>query len=241
MTSAVAPSTSPTKSSPDTTPALRRFSTKALPTRRPSAALQRLVKHVGAFGAARVGRNDAERPIRQSLDVVDEQRRGGQRHRRAAKGVLEGGRVVHVEGGDGIGPDGLEKARHIARGYRVVGFGAPVFARVAEIGNEGGHPRGAAVLQRADEEQKPAKLVIGALLRSRRAGFAIQKHRRRGPPRAGAPCALHPRIRVPHARPKAASARPRPRRRARRLPCRANKDNRRSVMGQSHRIPARSL
>jgi len=71
---------------------------------------------------------------------------------------------VHVEGDRGIGPHGFEQARHITRGHRVIGFGAPVFTCVAEIGHQRGHTRGPAIFECADEKQQAAKLVVGALL-----------------------------------------------------------------------------
>jgi hypothetical protein len=66
------------------------------------------VKHIGTLGAARIGRNDAERFIRQTLDIVDKQWGGCERYCGVAKGVLERGRVVHVEGDHGIGPHRFE-------------------------------------------------------------------------------------------------------------------------------------
>src|SRR6185437_10752574 len=45
-------------------------------------------------------------------------------------------------------------------------FGAPILARISEIGDDRGDARGAGVLQRADEEYQPHELVIGALVRA---------------------------------------------------------------------------
>jgi len=84
----------------------------------------------------------------------------------AAKAVLEGGEVVHVQGDHAVHPDGLEQARQIARGHRVARLGLAILARVAEVGHDRGDARRGGVLQRTDEKQQPAQLVVGALVRA---------------------------------------------------------------------------
>src|SRR5690606_25493046 len=71
-----------------------------------------------------------------------------------------------VQGDDAVHPDRLEQARQIARGHRVARLGLAIFARVAEVGHDRGDARRGGVLQRTDEEQQPAQLVVGALIRA---------------------------------------------------------------------------
>src|ERR1019366_8160546 len=79
-----------------------------------------------------------------------------------AEGVLESGWIVHFERDDGVGADRLEHRRHVARGDRIESLRPSVLARVAEVGRNSRYPRGTGVLQRPDEEQKSAELVVGA-------------------------------------------------------------------------------
>ena len=145
------------------------FVGKGFAYRSSQRGFQRLAKQIGTLGSARIGRHNAERLVAQRLGVIDKQRCGCQRHRRAAKGVLEGCRIMHVQGDDGVRAYGREQTRHVARDHWIVGLCAPVLACVAEIRHQRRHSRGTAVPERADEEQEPAQLVIGALL-----GSAVQ-------------------------------------------------------------------
>jgi hypothetical protein len=53
-------------------------------------------------------------------------------------------------------------AGDVSGGNRIVRLGAAILARIAQIGHDGRDPCRASVLDRADEEQEPAQLVIGA-------------------------------------------------------------------------------
>jgi len=106
---------------------------------------------------------DGERLIGQPFGIFDEQWRGRRGDRAAAEGILERDRIVHVERHDPVGSDAFEQICEIARGHRIARLGAPVLARIAEIGRHRRYPRGARVFERADEEQEAAQLVGGAL------------------------------------------------------------------------------
>ena len=93
----------------------------------------------------------------------------GERCRGTAEGVFEGGRIVHIESDDGVGAHGFKQACDVTCCHRIAGLGAPIFARIAQIGREYGDARGATVLERGDEKQQLAQLVVCALL-----GFAVK-------------------------------------------------------------------
>jgi hypothetical protein len=71
---------------------------------------------------------------------------------------------VHLQGDDAVDADGLEELGDIARGDRIVGFGAAILAGVAEIRRHRGDGVGPGVLEGAAEEEKAAQLVVRALL-----------------------------------------------------------------------------
>src|SRR3974390_1896173 len=93
-------------------------------------SLQCLMKDVRTLGATRIRRNDTEPLIRQRSGIFHKQWCSRQRYCGAAKGVLEGSRVVDIKRDDLIRSYSFKHACHIARGHRVAGFGAAVFACV---------------------------------------------------------------------------------------------------------------
>ena len=81
-----------------------------------------------------------------------------------AERVLEGGKVVDVDGHHRVSPTTLKKARHVFGGHRVARLRPPILAGIAEIWNHRGYPLRTGILQRADEKKEPAELVVRALL-----------------------------------------------------------------------------
>ena len=162
MTRAVLPATSPTNRSPETTPALRCLSANALPTGRPQAASKRLAEQFCTLGAAGIRRNDAEVLVLELARIFHEQGSSRESDGATSKGVLEGDRIVHLERDDHVRAHGLEHAGDVSRRHRVVGLGAAVFAGVAQVRHDSRDARGTGVLERSDEEQQPAELVVGA-------------------------------------------------------------------------------
>ena len=73
---------------------------------------------------------------------------------------------MHLERDHGIGPDRLEKRSDIARRYWIVRLGTAILSRITEVWRDGGYSPGASILQRSDEKQQPAELVVGALPRA---------------------------------------------------------------------------
>jgi len=128
--------------------------------------LQRFAKEFCPFHTARIGRDDAQLLLLQRQRIVHKERRSGEGDGRAAEGILESGRIVHVQRHNRVGARGLEQGSDIAAGHRIVWLGAPVFSRIAEVRYHGGHLRSPRVLERTDEEQEPAELVVGALHRA---------------------------------------------------------------------------
>ena len=162
MTRAVLPATSPTNRSPETTPALRCLSANALPTGRPQAA-----SSVSRNSSARLappvsGRNDAEVLVLELARIFHEQGSSRESDGAASEGVLEGDRIVHLERDDHVRAHGFEHAGDVSRRHRIVGLGAAVFARIAQVRHDSRDTRGTGVLERPDEEQQPAELVVGA-------------------------------------------------------------------------------
>ena len=96
--------------------------------------------------------------------MVDKERDRFEIRRLTAKGVLESGEVVDVEGYHGIRAACLEEPRHVFCRDRVTRLRAPILAGVAKIRNHSGDPLGTRVLQRADEEEQATELVVRALL-----------------------------------------------------------------------------
>src|SRR5262249_54171504 len=80
----------------------------------------------------------------------------------AAEGVFERRGIVDFDRHYRIAADRLEQTGHVAGRDRIPRLGAPVLARVAEIGRDGRDARGAGIFERADEEQQPTELVVGA-------------------------------------------------------------------------------
>ena len=101
----------------------------------------------------------------EGLYVIHEQWRAGQSDRAAAERVFERHRIMNFERDHAVGADALEHAGDVSGGHRIVRLGAAVFARVTKIRRHRGDARGAGILDCADEEQQPAQLVVGALLR----------------------------------------------------------------------------
>ena len=163
----VAPATSPTNRSPETTPALRCFSAKALPIGRPIAASRASRSRSARFPPPRSGEmtQSGSSPTI-ALICIDQQGRRRQRHGAAAKRILESRLVVYFERDHGIAADRLEKRRDVTRRHRIVRLGAAILSRITEIGRDCGYPPGPGIFQRADEEQQPAELVVGALVRA---------------------------------------------------------------------------
>ncbi len=152
-------------------PPLRRFFDKGggglvLQTRR-----QRAAKDFCALGAADIGRDDGHPLMAAKLrEMFDKHRYRFEIRRRAAEGILEGGEIMDIHGHNRVGAASLEEPGHVFRRDRVARLGAPVLARIAEIGDDRGHPLGAGVLERADEKQQPAEFVVRALL-----GVAVER------------------------------------------------------------------
>ncbi len=73
---------------------------------------------------------------------------------------------MHLERDHGVAADRLEKGCDVPRRHGVVRLGAAVLSCIAEIGRNRGDPPGSGILQRADEKQQPAELVVGALPRT---------------------------------------------------------------------------
>ena len=133
---------------------------KSLADRTAERLLQRLAEQLRPLGAARIRRHDGEFLVLQGPHIIDEQRRGGQRDGAAAERVLECDRVMDLERDDAIGPHRLEHARDVAGGDRIARLGATIFSRITEIWHDGRDTGGAGILQRPDEEQEPAELVV---------------------------------------------------------------------------------
>jgi hypothetical protein len=76
---------------------------------------------------------------------------------------------MDVEGDDGVGSDCFKEARDIPYRHWILRFGAPVFTGVTQIWRHHGYAPGTAIFECADKEQKPAQLIIRALL-----GLAVQ-------------------------------------------------------------------
>ena len=139
---------------------------ECLADRTAERSFQRLAKQLRPLGAAGIRRHHAQSVVLQRADIIDEQRRAGERDGAAAKGVLECHRVVNFERDDAVGPDRLEHSGNVAGGDRIVRLGATILARIAKVRHDRRDASGARVLERPDEEQQPAELVVGAFGRS---------------------------------------------------------------------------
>ena len=84
----------------------------------------------------------------------------------AAEGVLERDRIVNLERDDAIRPHRFEHAGDVTGGHRIVRLGATILSRITEVWHDGRDTGGACVLERPDEEQEPAELVVGRFRRT---------------------------------------------------------------------------
>ena len=82
-------------------------------------------------------------------------------HGRAAKGVLESGEIMHVEGHHSVDLDRFEQLGDVACRERIARRGAAVLARIGQIGHARGDAARAAIFQRIDEKQQLTEPVIG--------------------------------------------------------------------------------
>jgi hypothetical protein len=83
----------------------------------------------------------------------------------AAKRVLPGGEVVHVERDDAVRAHRFEQLGDVTRGDGVARLRLAVFARVGEIGHDRADARGRSVFQCAEKEQQAAQLVVHGFVR----------------------------------------------------------------------------
>ena len=114
---------------------------KRLADRTAHRGLQGFAQQVRALAASQIRRDDAKRFVAgDGLDPIDHQGRRRQRHGAAAKRILEGRLVVHLERDHGIAADRLEKRRDVTRRHRIVGLGAAILSRITEIGRDRGYP-----------------------------------------------------------------------------------------------------
>ena len=73
---------------------------------------------------------------------------------------------MNLERDDAIRPHRLEHAGDVTRRDRIVRLGAPILSRITEIWHDGRDTGGAGVLERPDEKQEPAELVVGRFRRT---------------------------------------------------------------------------
>ncbi len=85
---------------------------------------------------------------------------------REAKGVVEGGRIVDLEGEEAVGAERLEELRGVAQGDGILRLGAPILARVGEIRHYSGHRGRAVILETSDEVQQAHQPVVDARARA---------------------------------------------------------------------------
>ena len=160
----VASSTSPANKSPDTTPALRCFSTNAFATGRPMDSLKSFSQQVGPLAASEVGRNHADLVVaRNRLDPFNQERRRGQRDGPASEGIFERRLIVNLQRDDGVCSNCFEQGCDVTDCHGIIVLRPPVLARVAKIRDDRGDLLSPGILQCTDEEQEPAKLVVRGL------------------------------------------------------------------------------
>lgn len=70
----------------------------------------------------------------------------------AAKGVLKGHDIVHLERHHEVGTGSFEQNRNVTRGDGIARLRLPVLARIGKIRDDRGDALGAVLLQGADEE-----------------------------------------------------------------------------------------
>ena len=151
-----------------------------LADRAAARGFQRLAQELGALGSAGIRGDDAEvldpraswRSRRTAACAVSVTVRQRKAFSNAAGLCTSSVTMASV-------PTAFEQAGNVSGRHRIVGLGAAVLARIAQIGHDGRDPRRAGILERADEEQEPAQLVIGA--HGRPAVQALDRHRRPGP------------------------------------------------------------
>jgi hypothetical protein len=81
---------------------------------------------------------------------------------RHAEGVVEGGRVVDLEGEQAVNAARLEELRGVAQGHGIVRLGTAIFACIGEVRQHRGHAGRAVVLEAGEEVQESHEPVVDA-------------------------------------------------------------------------------
>lgn len=129
----------------------------------PKHVSQRQPQPLGALSATQIGGDHGNPDLAQPRrEMRGEDAVGHDMLRAAAEGILECSEIVHFDRNDGVASDCLEEFRDVFRRHWVARLRPAVLPRIAKIRGDGGDAFGSGILQRSDEKEQPAELVIDA-------------------------------------------------------------------------------